>query len=270
MTDIRVAVAQAAAVSRDVAANTDTALHLLSAAADQGAKLVVFPELFLCGYDLDAIAARPDRAAVSLGDESIGRLRERCAALGLAAVVGACVAHVEDRSYLTNSALVVDDRGALIAVYDKINLWTTERPLFRPGDHLVRCELAGIEVGLAICYDAGFPEHTRALARAGAELIVCPSAFVRGAEEHRYDLYYPMRALENTVYLAVANLVGGADPGFFGRGAIFDPAGYALVEAGNGEGVFVATIGQARLAAVREELRYLDHLQTELYAKGAR
>jgi len=59
----------------------------------------------------------------------------------------------------------------------------------------------------------------------GAELIVYPSAFLEGEEKHRYHLYYPTRALENTVYVAVSNLSGEADGlMFFGESAIFDPA----------------------------------------------
>ena len=94
-----------------------------------------------------------------------------------------------------------------MATYNKIQLWATERAVFTPGDRYVMFGLDGFRIGVLICYDAGFPEHSP-LARAGADLIVCPSAFARGDEERRYDLYFPQRALENTVYVAVANAVG--------------------------------------------------------------
>ena len=182
-------------------------------------------------------------------------------------VVGACLPAELSR---TNSALVIGDNGSTLAIYDKIHIWTTERPYFRPGTKHVLMEIAGFRIGLAICYDAGFPEHCRALALAGAELVLCPSAFSLGEEERRYDLYFPMRALENTTYLAVANLVGGAaGQCFFGRSAIFAPSGGSLAVAGSGEEVIVAEISHDQLATIRHDLRYLEHRRPDTYGERA-
>ncbi|MFN8592805.1 MAG: carbon-nitrogen hydrolase family protein [Thermomicrobiales bacterium] len=263
MTTTRIAVGQAAAETGNIAHNVATACRLVRGAAERGAALLLLPELFLCGYDLGAMARNPDAMAITADDPLLTPLRACCREYAISLVVGACLASQIGR---TNSALVIGANGETAAVYDKIHLWTTEMPHFAPGDSRRLVDLDGFHVGLAICYDAGFPEHCRALALAGADLILCPSAFSRGEEERRYDLYFPMRALENTVYLAVANLVGSADgQNFFGRGAVFAPSGAALATAGAAEEVIVAEISHAMLAATRRDLRYLEHRRPAMY-----
>jgi predicted amidohydrolase len=267
MPDMRVAVGQAAAVSGEIPENVGTAVRLVEQAGERGAAILLLPELFLCGYDLEAIARDSERFTIHADSEELAPLREACHRTTVNVVVGACLPVEQGR---TNSALVIGDNGSTLAIYDKIHIWTTERPYFTPGTRHVLTEIAGVRVGLAICYDAGFPEHCRTLALAGAELIVCPSAFSPGEEEHRYDLYFPMRALENTVYLAVANLVGSAGgQRFFGRSAVFAPSGASLAVAGSGEEVIVAEISHDQLAAIRCDLRYLEHRRPDTYGERA-
>jgi 5-aminopentanamidase len=263
MPELRIAVGQAAATSGSTTGNVTTACRLVDMAADRAASLLLLPEAFLAGYDPELFAAGLGRVAVDPTGPELAPLREACARRGVAAVVGACLAR---RDGVTNSAVVIGKDGELRGIYDKIHLWTTEQPYFLPGVRQLLIELTGFQVGIAICYDAGFPEHCRALALAGAELILCPSAFSRGEEERRYDLYFPMRALENTVFLAVANHVGRAGGlDFFGRSAVFDPSGAPLAVAGSEEAVIVADISHERIAAVRGELRYLEHRRPEVY-----
>lgn len=267
MAPIRVTVGQAAAVSGEVPENVATAVRLVEQAAEQGAAILLLPELFLCGYDLEAIAHDPERFTIDADSEELAPLRQACRRTKVNVIVGACLAVEQGR---TNSALVIGDDGSTLAIYDKIHVWTTERPYFVPGTRQVLIEIAGFRVGLAICYDAGFPEHCRALAMAGAELVLCPSAFSPGAEERRYDLYFPMRALENTTYLAVANLIGSTvRQRFFGRSAVFAPSGVSLATAGSDEEIIVAEISHDQLSAIRRDLRYLEHRRPDTYGEGA-
>jgi predicted amidohydrolase len=121
-------------------------------------------------------------------------------------------------------------------------------------------------VGIGICYDGAFPEHSRALAMMGAELLIYPSAFAQGAEKHRYHTYFPIRALENTAYVAVSNLVGEAGGlTFFGEGTIYDPTGLVLAKAGSHEAVITAEVSRKRVDEVRRELPYLNELKVDFY-----
>ena len=121
--------------------------------------------------------------------------------------------------------------------------------------HLLRIR-SGIgrpwRLGLGVCYDGCFPEHARAAAGDGAHGYLCPSGYLAGSE-HRRDLYYAARALDNTMYVVFANVVGGADPWRFNGGAaVYDPEGRPLARgADTGEDVLVATLDPDALAATR-------------------
>ena len=132
----------------------------------------------------------------------------------------------------TLSLLVVDEAGEVTAPYDKQHLFDTERAFFAPGAQGASIVVDGWELGLGVCYDGCFPEHARAAAEDGARAYLCPSAYVAGSE-HRRDLYYAARALDNGIYVVFAGLTarcGGLD--FSGGSAVYDPEGRALGRAG--------------------------------------
>jgi len=259
MVTLRIAVAQAYARRGNVPANVATVRRLIRAAAKEEAQLVVFPELFLCGYDPAAIASEPNRFAVDPDDRHAKSIAAECQRAGVAAVVGACV---RSEKGLANSAIFFNAAGAVVDVYDKMHLWKEERRVFVEGERLLVVDFCGLRFGVAICYDAGFPEHTRALTLSGADAILCPSAFAMGDEEHRYDLYFPMRALENTVYVAVANVLGTQNGlTFFGRSAVYDPAGRPVATCGDQERVSVASVRRSDIERARRALPYLRDLR---------
>jgi predicted amidohydrolase len=107
---------------------------------------------------------------------------------------------------------------------------------------------------LGICYDGCFPEHGRAAAADGAHGYLCPSAYLAGSQ-HRRDVYYAARALDNTMYVVFANLVDGDPPWRFNGGsAVYDPEGRPLVRApDDGEAVVAAVLDPAEVARVRAE-----------------
>ena len=127
----------------------------------------------------------------------------------------------------TLSSIVVGPDGAVDVPYDKQHLDGDERGIFTPGDHGASIRVGGIELGLSICYDGCFPEHARAAAVDGAAGYLNSAAYFTGAE-HRRDLYYPARAVENGMYVVFAGLTGRCGSGdFSGGSAIYDPRGPA-------------------------------------------
>lgn len=260
----RLATAQAVSHPGDLARNTTRAGELIVAAGSRNADVVVLPELFLSGYDLPGLQSAPDRHAVELGDRYCDELAQAARAANVMALVGAAV---RTSSGLANAALIVSpERGAMDA-YAKVHLWGAEKNIFSAGDRLLAVERAGIKFGLAICYDVGFPEHVRQLVLAGADAIVSPSAFAEGDERRRYDLYFPMRALENTVYVAVANALGrqgGLE--MFGESRIYGPDGQLEQQVAAGSELEVTAISPARLQSVRGRLPYLTNRHASLPA----
>jgi len=270
---LTVAAAQAEAVPGDIPRNAAVAADLVARAADEGAALVVLPELFLPAYHPPTLAAEPARCDVTadetgqVTDPRLDPLRTAAQTHRAVIVVSASVRQGPRR---TLSALVIEPDEEVRVGYDKQNLCGPhERDLFSPGRRPGRLTVAGWRWGLGICYDGCFPEHGRAAARDGAHGYLCPSGYLVGSQ-HRRDLYYAARALDNTMYVAFANSVGGEPPWRFNGGAaIYDPEGRPLARAGDeGEAVVVATFEPGELARVRREHTMLVDRRADL--DGAR
>ncbi len=264
---LRAAAIQAEAVPGDVAGNAVAAARLVDRAADRGARLVVLPELFLPAYHPPALADPdtdvPADARRRVADPRLAPLRRIASERGVVVVVGAAVRHADGRRGL--SALVVDRSGEVTAAYDKQNLWgDDERRLFTAGTAGATVAVDGWRLGLGICYDGCFPEHGRAAARAGVHGYLVPSGYLTGSQ-HRRDLYYAARALDNTMYVVFANAVGGEPPFVFNGGAaVYDPEGRPLGRGPDaGEAIVVADLDPEVLAATRRAHTMLAEAPTD-------
>lgn len=244
---LRVAAAQAASLPGDVAANVASAVSLVGAAADRGARVVVLPELFLTGY---AAEVWTHEGSLSLDDAVLEPLAEVAREREVVVVVGAAVRRALDASTL--SVLVAGPGGQLSAPYDKQHLDAAEREFFTPGDHGASLVVDGWELGLGVCYDGGFPEHAAAAAAAGASAYLCPAAYVVGSE-HRRDLYYAARALDNGLYVVLSGLTGECGAASFSGGsAVHDPEGRTVGRLGTDDpALVVADLELAEVHRVR-------------------
>lgn len=244
---LRVAAAQATSVPGDLAANVATAVDLVGSAADRGARVVVLPELFLTGYAPETW--RLDQA-VTTEDERLQPLREAAGTHRVVVVVGAAVRRSEATATL--SALVVDSDGTVDVPYDKQHLLDLEREFFVAGDHGASLSVDGWELGLGVCYDGCFPEHAMAAAQDGAHAYLCPAAYVAGSE-HRRDLYYAARALDNGMYVVLAGLTGPCGQlNLSGGSAVYDPEGRPIDRVGEeSPALVVADLEAAEVARVR-------------------
>lgn len=253
-TPLRVAAAQAVSVPGDVAANVATAVELVGAAAGRGARVVVLPELFLTGYDP---ASWDHDASLTLDDPVLDPLCVAAADRSVVVVAGGAVRRALDASTLS---LLVFDAAGVSAPYDKQHVDRDER-FFTAGDHGASLLVDGWQLGLGVCYDGCFPEHARAAATAGASAYLCSAAYYVGAE-HRRDLYYAARALDNGMYVVMAGLTGRCGAGeFSGGSAVYDPEGRALERLGDeAPGIVVADLDPAEVARVRERHPMLHEL----------
>lgn len=219
---LRVAAAQSASVPGEVAVNVASAVSLVAEAAERGARVIVLPELFLTGY---APETWTHEAGLELDDPVLTPLTDVAAARSVVIVVGAAVRRALDETTLT--ALVVDGDG-VVATYDKQHLCGPERDFFTPGKGGTSLVVDGWDLGIGICYDGCFPEHAGAATADGALAYLCPAAYYAGGE-HRRDLRYAARALDNGIYVVLAGLTGTCGSGLFtGGSAVYDPEGRTL------------------------------------------
>ncbi len=254
---MRLAALQMPSVVADVDANLACIEEGLRGAAARGATLLVTPELGLVGY-----GAGP--ALLTLAAAADGPLIARLAALtrrhGVALVAGL---PERDGVDVFNAALFID--GTTTVVYRKSHLYGAyERKLFRaaaPSTRLFRH--AGLTFGLLICYDVEFPENVRRLARAGADVVLVPTALPAG-DNGRFiaERMVAVRAFENQLFLAYVDVTGRDDRFTYGgRSRIIAPDGQVLAEAPvDGERLLVADIDPAAYVRSRADNSYLADL----------
>jgi nitrilase len=168
-----------------------------------------------------------------------------------------------------NASLVFAPDGALAARYDKLHLFRfsdgredfDERRVLRAGEAPVAFDAGALRVGLSICYDLRFPELYRALTRPPCDLLAVPSAFTATTGRAHWELLLRARAIENQCYVIAPAQGGTHESGrrTWGHSMIVGPWGEVLGVRDEGEGVVLATLDPARIAAVREQLPALQH-----------
>ncbi len=259
---MKIGVYQARGVAGDAAAAVCRMRIGVRKAAAQGAELVIFPELFVSGYN-----AGP--AVRSLAEPAAGPTAEAVAAMAAGNRLAVLYGYPErEGRRIYNSAQLIDGSGRSIANYRKTHLYGRwERRVFTPGEALVTARVAGIRIGILICYDVEFPEAVRALALAGAELVAVPTALVQPFDVVARTLV-PARAMENQLYVAYAGLCGTeGEVGYCGLSCIVGPDGRALARAGRRPGLLCAGIDTSAIAASRRLNPYLSDHRPGLYAQ---
>ncbi|MEU7632340.1 carbon-nitrogen hydrolase family protein [Nocardia sp. NPDC049220] len=250
---VRVAAAQFAPTT-DPDANLDRIARFAREAAAAGARALVLPEYsswfapvldeaFLAGAQpLDGPFVRAIRALAAEHD-----------LLLMAGMVEAATDPADRR--VANTLVATDGRSPLV-VYRKIHLYDAygarESDWMRPGDIGApgTIGLGDLTVGLQTCYDLRFPEISRRLVDAGADLLAVPAEWVAGPlKEDHWTTLCRARAIENTCYLVAAD---HTPPVGVGASMIVDPVGRVLAHAGQHEGLITADLDPAAVVAVRD------------------
>ncbi len=214
MPQLRIALAQVNPTVGDLAGNADLVVRWTRKAVEQGADVVVFPEMVLTGYPVEDLALRR-----SFSGASRAALDALAAALADAGCGGVAVwAGYLDRDEVgPRNAAAVLHGGAVVAHQFKHHLPNygvfDERRLFKPGTALDIVQVAGLHIGMVICEDVwqeGGP--VAALGQAGVDLIVSPNAspYERSKDDQRLPLI-ARRAREAQAPRVYVNQVGGQD-----------------------------------------------------------
>jgi predicted amidohydrolase len=274
---VGLACAQLAPEFGDLTGNRRRAAAAIRAAAAAGADLIVLPELCTTGY---AFTGRDEALAYSESADgpSVSEWRELANELRITIVAGFC--ERDDDGAPRNSAAVIDADGTR-TIYRKTHLWDRERRTFVAGQQAPPVlDTAAGRVGVAICYDAFFPEVMRALALAGADLIAVPMNSpvatpppppnVAPASEIVLAL---AAATVNRVYVVQADR-SGPERGitWSQASAICDPDGLLVAGPIAGAGLLQARcdLGRARDKTLGARNHVLADRRTELYDQPAR
>ncbi len=248
---------------KDKMYNNKKVIKMITAAAERGADLIVLPELFNTGYNMDLIGNDWDTYVEDYNGETVQGLCNIASKLKIH--ICATIAFKNNvKGIKTISSLFINDLGKIIGKHDKIQLWLNERKYFRTGNNLNVFNSKWGKIGLVICYDMIFPEIIRNLVLKGAEIILLSAAWGNLEE---WDRILPARAMENTIFIAGTNRVGiEKDLKMFGKSKVINPYGRCLIEAPvDREQLLIKKIDLNDINKVRKELPYLRDIRTEFY-----
>ena len=266
----------------DFGANLATVDRLTRAAAAEGAQLIVLPEKWTAMGSEAQLRA----CAEPLDGRAVSWARDTAAELRVDLVAGSFLERIPGEERFANTCVHVSASGGVRAVYRKLHMFDVdidgrsyrESDLELPGEEIVLSETsspqagAGIELGLAICYDLRFPELFAVLAAGGARILTLPSAFTLPTTRDHWEILVRARAIENQAFVIAANQVG-PHPGdrseivqhSGGRSMIVDPWGVVLAQAADGEHHILAELDLERQLEIRAQLPTLAHRRPEAY-----
>ncbi|NHN42670.1 carbon-nitrogen family hydrolase [Halorubellus sp. JP-L1] len=267
---LRVALVQFSPDAGNVEDNVERALSELEAAADAGADLVAFPELFDVGYfAFDSYA----RQAEGLGGPRLAAFADAARENDVWVLAGTVVEDLASTAAssvdvptpadegLANTAVVFSPRGDRELVYRKHHLFgydSAEAELLVAGERRPTVDVAGFTLAVSTCYDLRFPELYREYLDAGADLVLVPSAWPYPRVEH-WKTLPSTRAVENLSYVATINgagTVGGTD--LVGRSTAYDPWGTPVATTDDRETTVFADLDPERVRSVRAEFPALE------------
>lgn len=264
----------------DLRTITEAAHAMLDEAARQQVRLLTFGELFLTPFFANRLVEDFDRWFMDGEHEVLAGLREKAKRHRIALVLP--FAERAADGYF-NSAFVYDEDGREAGRYRKTHIpayfpregpggtGSFEKFYFAPGASLQTYAVAGTRIGVQICNDRLYPEASRALALAGAELIAMPIAFSTYADPAQrtsiWEIPLRARAYENGVFVLACNRVGTEGPRHhLGRSMVVDPRGMIVAEAGTQQPqLLTAQVDLDAATAARKQFPWWRDRRPDLY-----
>lgn len=239
--------------------------HLADVVKEHGeADLIVLPEMFVPGYDLDVVTTRSSELSEHARTGPTARLVQDLSKRHDVTIVVGFLERAEDGK-LCNSLLIAAPTGDL-ATYRKSHLFPAELPVFEAGHELPIISTPAGVLGPQICFEHAFPAIATTQALGGAEILVIPSA-VGADHEHLIEVRTRARAQDNQVFAIAANT---NSPGFCGHSMVVDPKGRVLAAAGLEDVVLRATLDLSEIPSERDREPSLRMGRPNLYVLGHR
>jgi predicted amidohydrolase len=247
--------------------NLKKILDYISKAANNKAELVAFPEFMMFYTDSSQSPKQLASMAESINDNFINSIAN-AAKENRIQVVGSFYEKSDKKNHVYDTSFVIDKSGKVVSTYRKIHLYDAlgfrESDKMTPGSKIAKPVKTSIgRVGMMICYDLRFPEMSRMLASSGSEVLVVPSAWVKGEmkEEHWLTLN-KTRAIENGCYVIAPDHVGNI---YCGRSVVVNPYGKILLDMKKKQGIGYAEIDLKKIKQIRKVLPLLKNRRTDVY-----
>ncbi|MFP4521440.1 MAG: carbon-nitrogen hydrolase family protein [Fibrobacterota bacterium] len=249
--------------------NVEKALKSVLSAAISEAELVVFPEMFVCPYNIQNFR---ESAVLSDGVE-MNALRKICRETGIFMVAGSVPELTGGSIY--NSSFVIDSGGKVVAVHRKAHLFDVSLPGFPvqessviiAGNKATFFKWGGVVCGVAVCYDIRFPEFMRLYQKAGVQILFIPAAFTYQTGKAHWHTLLKSRAIDYQFYTVGAAPAERDNDGYrtYGHSAVFSPSGELIVSAGAEPQILIFEVDTEETAKIKEALPLSRHYRGDIY-----
>lgn len=258
---ITIAMAQLKSSYLNKEKNISAVINVLKKCKKKAVDLVVFPELFITGYEIKDninILAEP------IDGPSIKKLRKAALEFCINIIIG--FPERSDNQFY-NTAILIKKNGEIGGRYRKVHLFKWEKDIFSHGTDASLLDLDGTKLSMMMTFDAGFPEMARISALKGAEMIIVLAAHVVPYQVYHKNMM-SARALENQIFIVVVNKVGVEHQSvYFGESAIITPYGDYLNKVEHSEKIIIESIDISLVYKVRNQLpmQYLNNRSIDFY-----
>ncbi len=256
-------------VGSDTYNNIVHASELTKTASDNGADIIVLPEMFTCEYESSKFSLN------SFDTHSeFYKAIQRIAIENKKYLVAGSIPE-RDNGKIYNTCFVFNPDGEQIARHRKVHLFDIdvdgqyfkESETLSAGDEAVVFDTPFARIGVMICYDIRFPEFARLLVDKGAELIIVPAAFNMTTGPKHWELLFKARAVDNQVYMAGCASARNESAHYisYANSIVTSPWGEIIALAGTEEQILYANLDFDYLKRIRNKLPVLEHRRLDVY-----
>ncbi|WP_027416183.1 carbon-nitrogen family hydrolase [Aneurinibacillus terranovensis] len=258
---MKIAVCQMNVVQGDREHNRKAAGEMIDEAAENGAQVVVLPEMWTSGYDFPRLNDHTEQ----MQGATVDYLAQKALEHKIWIVGGSFP--VQYSAGTCNTSITFNPEGKIENVYSKLHLigLMDEDRFLIPGEEFSTYNMGNFEAATIICYDLRFPELARTYALEGACVIFVPAEWPVQRLEHWRTLLRA-RAIENQLYVVAANISGRNEHDVFqGHSLVIDPWGEVIAEAGDNPQILYADIEPEKVAPIRERMPVFKDRKPHLY-----
>ena len=248
--------------------NLKKIINYISKAAKNNATLIAFPEFMMFYTNSLQTSKQLADLAETISGNFVTTIANT-AKENQIQIVGSFYEKSRKKNRVYDTSFIIDKSGKVISTYRKIHLYDAlgfrESDKMISGSKITKPVKTSIgKVGMMICYDLRFPEISRSLAVAGSEILIAPSAWVKGnMKEEHWIIINKTRAIENGCYVIAPDQVGNI---YCGRSIVVDPYGKILLDMKKKQGIKYVNIELKKVKQIRKILPLLKNRRTDVYA----
>ena len=243
-------------------------ISYITKAASKNATLCAFPEFMMFYTDSSQTPKQLANLAETIDGNFISMIA-KTAKENHIQVVGSFYEKSRKKDRVYDTSFIINTSGKIISTYRKIHLYDAlgfrESDKMMPGSKIAKPVKTSLgKTGMMICYDLRFPEMSRSLAIAGSEILIAPSAWVKGnMKEEHWITINKTRAIENGCYVIAPDQVGNI---YCGRSLVVDPYGKIILDMKKKQGIDFVNIDLDKVKQTRKILPLLKNRRTDVYS----